>query len=135
LTRARCLLCALALGTLVPVSVALGDKAIRDPGTNGITVAVVLIFGIALSAAVSVLSLWPSSVLYRPNSIGRVLVLTLFGILVWLVVAFLLMHTGPYRMQITPSVVKRYLMIAAYGSTGAFVFYTALFLCSRRFGY
>lgn len=117
------------------MAVALCDKAIRDPASNGVTVAVILILGIALSGAVSLFALWPSSMLYRPDTVQKVFVLTLFGIAVWTVVAFLLLHTGPYRLQITTAVVVKYLTLAAYGSVGAFAFYMALFLCRKRSGH
>ena len=77
MARAICVLSAVTLGTLVPVAAAIGDKLVRDPGSNGLTIAVVLTLGTALSALVSVLVLLPLSVFHKPATIWRVLGLTL----------------------------------------------------------
>jgi hypothetical protein len=52
----------------------------------------------------------------------------------WAALVVLLMYTGPYRLQITTSVVIKYLAIAAYSTAGALAFFTTLFLCARRSG-
>ena len=122
----------MTLSTLVPVAAAIGDKMVRDPGSNGLTIAVILTLGTALSALVAVLVLLPLSVFHKPTTIWRILGLTLLASGFWVALAFLLMHTGPYRLQITTAVVIKYLGLAAYGTTGALAFFTTLFLCGRR---
>ena len=134
MARAICVLSAVTLGTLVPVAAAIGDKLVRDPGSNGLTIAVVLTLGTALSALVSVLVLLPLSVFHKPATIWRVLGLTLLASGFWVALAVLLMHTGPYRLQITTAVVIKYLGLAAFGTTGALAFFMTLFLCDRRVG-
>jgi hypothetical protein len=130
--RALCILSALVIGTVVPVLVAFGDKMIRDPLSNGLAGAVLLILGTASAALVSLLVLWPLSALYKPNSIQRVFMLTLLATAAWAAIAFILFYIGPYSMQFTTRAAVRYLTIAGYGIVGAFAFFMTLFLCRTR---
>jgi hypothetical protein len=133
LARVRCLPLALALGTLVPVAVAIGDNLVRSSSGDRLWIAVVLILGTPLSVLMSAF-FWLLSTLWPPERPGSALVTTLLACTVWIAIAALLMLTGPYSQQITANVLVRYLTIAAYGSSGALAFFTALFLCRQRFG-